>query len=179
MPRLVSKAWTIRNPDKSRNNRTVNRSRSSIVVSFARNWGFKDERARRQTKITGGFTGKSRRISKLCMMAQGVPSCSTTEWESRFPQRSVSALSLVLFNIFLEKILWNTLQDLEISVFIGGKQLSNLRLANDIDLMAGINIELQSLTNRVAGYSKAYEMSISTQNSKVMVNIIICNRFGS
>lgn len=84
----------------------------------------------------------------------------------------------MLFNLFLEKILWNTLQDLEISVFIGGKQLSNLRLANDIDLMAGINIELQSLTNRVAGYSKAYEMSISTQNSKVMVNIIICNRFG-
>lgn len=78
----------------------------------------------------------------------------------------------MLFNIFLEKILWNTLQDLKISVLIGGKQLSNLRLANDIDLMAGSNIELQSLTNRLAGYSKAYEMSISIQKSKVMVNIV-------
>ena len=41
-----------------------------------------------------------------------------------------------LFNIFLEKIMTDALDDHERSVSIGGRTITNLRFADDIDALA-------------------------------------------
>lgn len=61
---------------------------------------------------------------------------------------------------------------METSVLIGGTPITNLRFADDIDLMAGSNGELQELTDKLHACSKAYGMEINTKKSKVMVNTI-------
>lgn len=50
----------------------------------------------------------------------------------------------VLFNINLKKVMRNTLDDDKFSFSIGGRPISNLRFADDIDMIAGSNSELQS-----------------------------------
>ena len=52
-------------------------------------------------------------------------------------------LSPVLFNIFLEQIMLNTLHEQTSTISIGGRNISNLRFSDDIDLIAGTNRELQ------------------------------------
>ena len=79
-------------------------------------------------------------------------------------------LSPVLFNIFLKQIMINTLDEYTSTISIGGQKISNLRFADDIDLIAGNNTELQDLTNRLVESSKAHGMEISQEKSKTMVN---------
>jgi len=79
-------------------------------------------------------------------------------------------LSPVLFNIFLERIVQEALQEHETSITLGGQRICNLRFADDIDLMAGSNQELQELTDRLASSAANYGIEISTEKSKVMAN---------
>ena len=79
-------------------------------------------------------------------------------------------LSPVLFNIFLEKIMRETLHNFDSTISIGGRTLSNLRFADDIDLMGGSESELQDLTSRLTQSSGAYGMEVSSEKSKVMKN---------
>ena len=79
-------------------------------------------------------------------------------------------LSPTLFNLFLENIMRETLHDFQSTISIGGRVVSNLRFADDIDLMAGSNPELQDLTNRLTDRAGAYGMEVSTEKSKVLVN---------
>ena len=46
-------------------------------------------------------------------------------------------LSPTLFNIFLERIMTDALEDHEGTVSIGGRTITNLRFADDIDGLAG------------------------------------------
>ena len=75
-------------------------------------------------------------------------------------------LSPVLFNIFLEKIMQETLDDHHTSISIGGRPLCNLRFADDIDLLAGSNTELQELTDKLADRAGAYGMEISSEKKQ-------------
>ena len=79
-------------------------------------------------------------------------------------------LSPTLFNIFLEQIMQETLHNHSSSVSIGGYPLCNLRFADDIDLMAGSEQELQNLTDRLTGTAAKYGMEINTEKSEVLVN---------
>ena len=54
-------------------------------------------------------------------------------------------LSPTLFNIFLERIMTDALENFEGSVSIGGRKISNLRFADDIDGLAGSEEKLKSL----------------------------------
>ena len=51
-------------------------------------------------------------------------------------------LSPILFNIFLERIMTDALEDHEGTVSIGGRIITNLRFADDIDGLAGEEEEL-------------------------------------
>ena len=62
------------------------------------------------------------------------------------------------------------LSGFESSISIDGRQLSNLRFADDIDLMAGSEDEHQELSTRVENSSAAYGMEVSTSKSKGMIN---------
>ena len=54
-------------------------------------------------------------------------------------------LSPTLFNIFLERIMTDALEDHQGTVSIGGRTITNLRFADDIDGLAGKDEELASL----------------------------------
>ena len=54
-------------------------------------------------------------------------------------------LSTTLFNIFLERIMTDALEDHEGTVTIGGRTITNLRFADDIDGLAGEEEELANL----------------------------------
>jgi len=77
-------------------------------------------------------------------------------------------LSPVLFNNFLERIMQETLQDHQSTITIGGRVVSNLRFADDIDLLAGSHTELQSLTDSLYRNARAFGMEVSTEKSKIM-----------
>ena len=57
--------------------------------------------------------------------------------------RQRSLLSPTLFNIFLENIMQDKLENHCSIIAVGGYELSNLRFADDFDLMAGSYTELK------------------------------------
>ena len=59
-------------------------------------------------------------------------------------------LSPTLFNIFLERIMTDALEDHEGTVSIGGRTTTNLRFADDIDGLAGEEEELANLVEPTA-----------------------------
>ena len=79
-------------------------------------------------------------------------------------------LSPTLFNIFLERIMTDALEDHQGTVSIGGQTVTNLRFADDIDGLAGGEEELASLVNRLDTTSSRYGMEISAEKTKLMTN---------
>ena len=79
-------------------------------------------------------------------------------------------LSPTLFNIFLERIMTDALEDHEGTVSIGGRTISNLRFADDIDGLAGKEEELVRLVQQLDKTARAYGMEISAEKTKLMTN---------
>ena len=81
-------------------------------------------------------------------------------------------LSPTLFNILLERIMTDALEDHAGTVSIGGRTITNLRFADDIDGLAGTETELANLVERLDKTSTAYGMQISAEKTKLMTNNI-------
>ena len=79
-------------------------------------------------------------------------------------------LSPTLFNIFLERIMTDALEDHEGTVSIGGRTITNLRFADDIDGLAGEEEEGAHLVERLDNSSTAYGREISAEKTKLMTN---------
>ena len=79
-------------------------------------------------------------------------------------------LSPTLFNIFLERIMTDALEDHQGTVNIGGRTITNLRFADDIDGLAGKEEELVSLVDHLDKTSVAFGMEISAEKTKLMTN---------
>ena len=79
-------------------------------------------------------------------------------------------LSPTFFNIFLERITTDALEDHEGTVSIGGRTITNLRFADDIDGVAGDEEELANLVEHLDKASTAYGMEISAEKTKLMTN---------
>ena len=79
-------------------------------------------------------------------------------------------LSSTLFNIFLERIMIDVLEDHEGTVSIGGRIITILRFADDIDGLAGEGEELVKLVERLDKASTAYGIEISAEKTKLMTN---------
>lgn len=73
-------------------------------------------------------------------------------------------LSPTLFNIYLEKIMTDALDDHVGTVSIGGRPVTNLRFADDIDGLAGSEDELRELITKLEKISTAYGMEINAEN---------------
>ena len=84
--------------------------------------------------------------------------------------RQGCVLSPTLFNIFLERIMTDALNDHEGTVSIGGRNITNLRFADDIDGLAGREEELAGLVERPDKTSTAFGMQINIEKSKLMTN---------
>ena len=62
---------------------------------------------------------------------------STGEWfRTTFGVRQGCLLSPTHFNIFLERIMSDALEEHDVKVSIGGRTITNLRFADDIDALA-------------------------------------------
>jgi sorting nexin-29 len=79
-------------------------------------------------------------------------------------------LSPILFNIFLERIMTDALENHQGTVSIGGRTITNLRFADDIDGLAGSEQELENLVKQLDRSSTAYGMEISANKTKTMTN---------
>ena len=79
-------------------------------------------------------------------------------------------LSPTLFNIFLERIVTDALEDHEGTVSIGGRTITNLRFADEIDGLAGEEEELANLVERLDKAFTAYGVEISAEKTKLMTN---------
>ena len=79
-------------------------------------------------------------------------------------------LSPTLFNIFLERIMTDAVEDHQGTVSIGGRTITNLRFADDIDGLTGKEEELASLVDRLDKTSAAFGMEISAEMTKLVTN---------
>ena len=75
--------------------------------------------------------------------------------------------TLTFFNIFLERIMTDALEDHEGTVSIGGRTITNFRFADDIDGVAGEEEEMAKLVQRL---DKTYHMEISAEKTKLMTD---------
>ena len=79
-------------------------------------------------------------------------------------------ISPTLFNVFLERIMTDVSEDHEGSVSTGGRTITNLRFADDIDSLAGEEEELAKLAERPHKASTAYGIEISADKTMWMTN---------
>ena len=75
-------------------------------------------------------------------------------------------MSPILFNIVLDKIMQDTLNNHTSTIAIGEYNICNLRFADDIDLMAGSIPELQQLTDKCVNFSAAYDMEVNLEKKE-------------
>ena len=74
-------------------------------------------------------------------------------------------LSPCLFNLYAEHIMRNArLDDLQVGIKIGGRNINNLRYVDDITLMAKCEEELKSLLMRVKEKSKRAGLKLNIKN---------------
>jgi len=69
----------------------------------------------------------------------------------------------------LEQIMLEAMENFEGTVSVAGQKVSNLRFADDIDLIAGNSEELSNITERLDSITRKYGMEISSEKSKIMV----------
>ena len=79
-------------------------------------------------------------------------------------------LSPTLFNIFLQRIMSDALEEHDGKVSIGGRNITNLQFADDIDALAEEEQELEALVESLDKTCTRYKMEISAENTKLMTN---------
>ena len=112
-----------------------------------------------------------RAIENLCDKAESAVlfNGSTGEWfRTTVGVRQGCLLSPTLFNIFLERIMCEALDDHEGSVSIGGRLITNSRFADDSVVNAEEEEEAGVLIDRLD--RKRYKMEIGPDKTKVMTN---------
>ena len=73
-------------------------------------------------------------------------------------------------NIFLERILSNALKEHDENVSIGGRNITNLRFADDIDALAVEEQDLEALVESLDKTSTKHKMEISAEKTNLMPN---------
>ena len=76
-----------------------------------------------------------------------------------------------LFNLYAEHIIWNArLDESQVGLRIAGRNIDNLRYADDTTLMAESEEELKSLLMRVKEESEKVGLKLNMQKTKVMAS---------
>ena len=80
-------------------------------------------------------------------------------------------LSPCLFNLYAENIMRNAgLDEAQAGIKIAGKNINNLRYANDTTLMGESKEELKSLWMKVKGESEKVGLKLNIQKTKIMAS---------
>ena len=98
---------------------------------------------------------------------------SIGEWfRSTVGARQGCLLSPTLFNIFLEQIMSDALEEHDGKASIGGRNITNLRFADDIDALAEEEQELEALEESFDKTCTKYKMEISAEKAKLTTNSV-------
>ena len=77
----------------------------------------------------------------------------------------------LLFNFYAEHILWNArLDEAQAEIKIAGRNINNLRYADDITLMAESKEELKSLLMKVKEETEEVGLKLNIQKTKIMAS---------
>ena len=80
-------------------------------------------------------------------------------------------LSRLLFNLYSESIMWNAgLDEVQARIKIPGRNINNLRYADDTTLMAEREEELKSLLIKVQEESQKVGLKLNIQKTKIMAS---------
>ena len=112
-------------------------------------------------------TNLIRIIKNLCNKATSAVLFIGDWFQTTVGVRQGCLLSPILFVIFRERVMTDSLEDHEGTVSIGGRTITNLRFADDIDGLAGEDEELANLVERLNKTSTAYVMEISAEKAKL------------
>ena len=83
--------------------------------------------------------------------------------------RQGCCLSPTLFNIYIEDMITNVLQERKEGISIGGKKINCIRFADDMVLVAENSQTLQGLVTLLENGMEDYSMKINVKKTKVMV----------
>ena len=114
-----------------------------------------------------------RTIEQLCDKATSAVQMNDSigEWfRTTVGVRQGCLLSPTLFTIFLERIMSDTLEEHDGKVSIGGRNITNLRFADDIDALAEEEQGLEALVESLDKTYTRYKMEISAEKTKLMTN---------
>ena len=75
-----------------------------------------------------------------------------------------------LFNIFLERIISDALEEHDGKASMGGRNITNLRFVDDIDVLAIDEQELEALVESLNKTCTRYKMEISAEQTKLTTN---------
>ena len=80
-------------------------------------------------------------------------------------------LSPCLFNFYAEYIMWRAgLDETQVGIKVAGRNINNLRYADDITLMAESEEELKSLLMKVKKESEKVGLKLNIQKTKIMAS---------
>ena len=79
-------------------------------------------------------------------------------------------LSPIITNIFLKRIMSDTLEERGRRVSLGGRNIANLEFANDTDALAEEEQELLALVESFDITCTRYKMAISAEKTRLMTN---------
>ena len=102
----------------------------------------------------------------------------TTDWlQIGKGVRQGCILSPCLFNLYAEYIMRNAgLDDAQAGFKVAGRNINNLRYADDTTLMAESKKELKSLLMKVKEESEKVGLKLNIQKSKIMASVPITSR---
>ena len=112
---------------------------------------------------------KRKKIVKTAPKAHTHKNASRPSVEKRVRQGCI--LSLCLFNLYAEYIMRNTgLEETQAGIKIAGRNINNLRYANDTTLMAESEEELKSLLRKVKEENEKVGLKLNIQKKKIMAS---------
>ena len=79
-------------------------------------------------------------------------------------------LSPTLFNSFLKWIMSDALEEHDRRISIGGRNITNLEIADDIHALAEEEQELEALVETLNKTSTRYKMEITAEKTRLMTN---------
>ena len=89
-------------------------------------------------------------------------------------------MSPCLFNLYAEYIIRNAgLEEAQAVIKIAGRNINNLRYANDTTLMAESEEELESLLMKMKEESEEVGLKLNIQKTKIQSHHFMANRWGN
>ena len=122
----------------------------------------------KETEVTDHFTCPLRNLY-ACQEATVRTRHGTTYWFKTGKGVWQGCITVNLLNLYAEYILWHArLGESEIGIKIAGRNICNLRYADDTTLMAKSEEELKSLLMRMKEESEKAGLTVNIQKTKIM-----------